>query len=61
MAYIPAFHSYNPILNSSFYAYSDIVDSFVIDYFYVEKHYIPQYALTNKLSLCLFKLIFWSR
>ena len=29
--------------------------------FYVEKHYILQYALTNKLGLCLFKLMFWSR
>jgi len=34
------------------------MDSFVIVCFNVEKHYIPQFALTNKLSLCLFKLIF---
>jgi len=50
MAYNPAFH-----------ACSAIVDIFVIVCFHVEKHCIPRYALTNKLSLCLFKLMFWSR
>jgi len=54
MAYNPAFHVYRAILNSSFYAYSAIVDSFVIVCFYAEKHYVS-------LSLCLFKLMFWSR
>ena len=43
MAYNPAFHAYRAILNSSFHAYSDIADSFVIVCFYVEKRYIPQY------------------
>jgi len=43
MAYKPAFHACSAILNSSFYAYSAIVDSFVIVCVYVEKHYIPQY------------------
>jgi len=43
MAHVPAFHTNGAILNSSFYAYSAIVDSFVIVCFYVEKHYIPQY------------------
>jgi len=42
MAYNPAFHGYSGTLNSSFYAYSPIVDSFVIVCFYVEKHHIPQ-------------------
>jgi len=38
-----AIHAYSAILNSSFYAYSVVVDSFVIACFYVEKHCIPQY------------------
>jgi len=33
MAYSPVFHAYSTILNSSFYAYSAIVDSFVIVFF----------------------------
>jgi len=43
MAYNPAFHAYRAIQNISFYAYSDIVENFVIVCFSVEKHYIPQY------------------
>jgi len=43
MVYKPVFHVYSAILNCSFYAYSAIVDSFVIVCFYVAKHYIPQY------------------
>jgi len=43
MANNPDFHAYSTILNSSFYAHSGIVDSFVIVCFYVEKHYIPRY------------------
>jgi len=42
MAYNPTFQTSRAILNSSFYAYSATVDSFVIVCFYVEKHYIPQ-------------------
>jgi len=44
MAYYPAFPAYSAILNSSFYACSTMVDSFVIVCFYVEKHCIPQYS-----------------
>ena len=61
---------YSAILNSSFYAYSAIVDSFVIAFFYVEKQSLSMafpvltdaavLALTNKPILC-FKLMFWSR
>jgi len=61
MSYKSAFHAYSAIPNSSFHAYCAIMDSFVKVCFYVEKHYIPQYALTNKLSLWLFRPIFWSR
>jgi len=43
MAYNPAFHAYSAIVNSSFYPYSAITDSFAIVCFYVEKHYVPQY------------------
>jgi len=43
MTYNPAFHAYRTILNSSFYTYSAIVDSFVIVCFNFEKHYIQQY------------------
>jgi len=42
-AYKPAFHVCNAILESFFYAYRAIVDSFVIVSFFLEKHYIPQY------------------
>jgi len=42
-AYKPAFHTYRAILESFFYAYSAIVDSFLIVSFFLEKHYIPQY------------------
>jgi len=35
-------HCYSSILNSSFCAYSAIVDNF-ISFFYLEKQYIPQY------------------
>jgi len=42
MPYNPAFRVYSAILNSSFNAYSAIVDNFVIVCFYVEKHYILQ-------------------
>jgi len=42
-AYKPAFHIYRVILESFFYAYSIIVDIFVIVSFFLEKHYIPQY------------------
>jgi len=61
MAYNPVFNAYNAILNSSSYVYSAIVDTFVIVCFRIEKHYIPQYALNNKLSSYLFELMFWSR
>jgi len=35
MAYKPAFHAYSPILDSLFYPYSAIVDSFVIVSFFL--------------------------
>jgi len=41
MTYKPAFRVYSTILNSSFYAYSAIVDSVVIVSFLLKKHYIP--------------------
>ena len=37
-AYKPALHIYGAILESFFYAYSAIVDSFVIVSFFLEKH-----------------------
>jgi len=37
------FSCHSAILGSSFYACSAIVDSFVVVYFFLEKHYIPQY------------------
>jgi len=58
-----AIHAYSAILNSSFYAYSVVVDSFVIACFYVEKHCIPQYyhwlksCVCAYLSLCFGKVI----
>jgi len=42
-AYKPTFHVCNAILESFFYGYRAIVDSFVIVSFFLEKHYIPQY------------------
>jgi len=44
-AYKPDFHIYRAILESFFYAYSAIVDSFVTVSFFLEKHYIPQSTL----------------
>ena len=44
-AYKPVFHIYRAILESFFYAYSAIVDNFVIVSFFLEKHYIPQSTL----------------
>jgi len=41
--YKPAFHIYIATLQSFFYAYRAIVDSFVTVSFFLEKHYIPQY------------------
>jgi len=52
MAYNPTFQTSRAILNSSFYAYSATVDSFVIVCFYVEKHYIPQYQHWLKRWVC---------
>ena len=43
MTYKPAFHAYSAILDSFFYAYCGMVDSFVIVPLFLEKHYIPQY------------------
>jgi len=53
MARKPAFHVYSAMLDVFFYAYSAIVDSFVIVSFFLEKHYIPQYyrCLTSKVVL----------
>jgi len=34
MAHKPAFHAYSAILNSSFYAYSAMVDDFAV-FFYI--------------------------
>jgi len=44
-AYKPAFHSHRPILESFFYAYSAIVDSFAIVSFFRENNvfHTPQY------------------
>ena len=42
MTYKPAFHAWRDILHSFFYAYSVIVDNFVIVSLFLEKHYIPQ-------------------
>jgi len=42
-AYWPAFHICRAILESFFYAYSAIVENFVIISFFLEKHYIPHY------------------
>ena len=63
-AYKPAFHIYRAIQESLFYAYSDIVDSFTIVSFFLEKHSITQSAvlsLTNMLCLCQIIPMFWSR
>jgi len=35
--------SFSAILENFFYAYSTIVDSFVIVYFFLEIHYVPQH------------------
>jgi len=43
MAYKRAFHVNSAILDSLFYFYSAIVDSFVIAIFFLDKHYILQY------------------
>jgi len=43
MTYKPFFHVYSDIVHSFVYAYSAIVDSFEIVYFFLEKHFIPQY------------------
>jgi len=43
MAHKPAFPANNPILDSFFYVYSAVVDSFVMASFFLEQHYIPQY------------------
>jgi len=58
MAYKQAFHTYSAILDSFFYAYSAIVDSFMFSY---ETLHSATLSLTNKLGLCLFKPMFWSR
>jgi len=63
-AYKPTFHIYRAILESFFYAYSAIVDSFVIVSFFLEKHYISYsvvLSLTNMLRLFLIMPMFWSR
>jgi len=43
MVYKPGFHANSAILDSLFYAYGVIVDSFVIVSLFLEKHYILQY------------------
>jgi len=61
MAHKPTFHAYSTILYSLFYAYSAIVDSFVIVSFFWETLHSAVLSLTNKISLCFFKPMFWSR
>ena len=62
MAYKRAFHVNSAILDSLFYFYSAIVNSFVIAIFFLDKHYILQYyRWLTSLSLCLFKPMFWSK
>jgi len=61
MAHKPAFHAYSAILDSFFCAYCAIVDSFVIASFFWETLHSAVVSLTNKLSLCLFKPMFWLR
>jgi len=46
---------------SFFYAYSAIVDSFLIVSFFWEILHSAALSLTKKLSLCLIKPMFWSR
>jgi len=60
MAYRPAFHAYSNILHSFFYAYSAIADGFVIVSFFLKTLHSAILLLTYKLSLCLFKPMFWS-
>jgi len=43
VAYKQAFHDYSDILDGFFYAYSAIVDRFVIVLFFLKKHYILQH------------------
>jgi len=43
MAYKQAFHAHSPMLDGFVYAYSAIVDSFVIVSFFLEKHYTLQH------------------
>jgi len=45
VVYKPAFHACSSILDSFFYAYSFILDSFVIVSLSLENHYIPQYCI----------------
>jgi len=55
------FHAYIAILDSFFYAYS-AMGSFVVVSFFLGKHlFFAILPLTNKLSLCLFKAMLWSR
>ena len=42
MAYKLVFHANSAVIDSLFYDYSAIVDSFVVASF-LEKHYLPQY------------------
>jgi len=60
----PAFHICRAILECFFYAYSTIVDRFVIASFFLEEHYIPHSAvlsLTNMLRLCQIMPMFYAR
>ena len=50
MAYKPAFHAHTAILDSFFYAYSVILNSFVI--VFLEKRYIPQYYCWRTSYVC---------
>jgi len=62
MAYKPAFHAYSAILNSFVYAYSAFAESFVIAFFLLRNTTFRSTIVDyNKIRLCLFKPIFWSR
>jgi len=61
MAHKSAFYAYSAILDSIFFVYSAIVDGFVIVSFFLEALRFAIFLLANKLSLCLFRPMFWSR
>ena len=62
-AYKPDFRIYRAILESFCYAYSAIVDSFVIVSFFLERLYsiLRSIIVTNMLHLCQIMPMFWPR